>query len=148
MTHKEGFDTQNQHWLKVHIYYEDTDFTGVVYHANYLKYYERGRSRFLTDAGLRHTDLLNRPDPAAMTLTQANVRYKQAARIDDVLWVRTRLLGSKGARIFFQQACLRGDVVICEADLTAVMIHTDGRPRKPVAEVVTIMTPLVFEDVS
>lgn len=130
------FDAQMQHWLKVRIYYEDTDFTGMVYHANYLRFFERGRSEFLRDAGVSHQSLLDRPDPAAFTLTDVHVSYRKAARIDDELAIRSRYIGSKGARVIFSQTALRGDEIIAEGDITAVMIHADGRPRRPVPEVV------------
>ncbi len=71
-----------QHQLAVRIYYEDTDFTGVVYHANYLRYFERGRSDFFRVVGISHSALLDRPDPAAFTITRIAVDFKRAARID------------------------------------------------------------------
>ena len=85
------FDSEKQHWKPVRVYYEDTDFTGMVYHANYLRFFERGRSDFLRDAGVSHQDLLNRPDPAAFTLTRVEVDFKQAAKVDDQLRIATRL---------------------------------------------------------
>lgn len=139
------FDPQMQHWLKVRIYYEDTDFTGMVYHANYLRFFERGRSEFLRDAGVSHQSLLSRPDPAAFTLTNVNVDYKQAARIDDELMIRSRYVGAKGVRILFQQTALRGETIVAEADITAVMIHADGRARRPVPEVVEQLKTFVYQ---
>ena len=138
------FDAQRQHWLSVRVYYEDTDFTGMVYHANYLRFFERGRSEFLRDAGVCHQDLLSRADPAAFTLTNVDVSYRRAARIDDQLSIRSRYLGARGARILFQQAALKGEDVIAEADVTAVMIHADGRPRRPIPEVVEQLSGLVY----
>ncbi len=139
-----NFDAEHQHWLRVRIYYEDTDFTGMVYHANYLKYFERGRSDFLRDAGISHQSLLQRPDPAAFTLISANVDFKSAAKVDDVLDIRTRYLGMKGVRILFRQTAFRDDRLIAEADIVAVFIHADGRPRKPVPELVEQLNPLIF----
>lgn len=132
-----NFDKDRQHWICVRTYYEDTDFTGMVYHANYLRFFERGRSDHLRDAGVSHRALLERPDPVAFTLTEAHVTYRRPARVDDLLFIRTRYLGVQGARILFSQACLRGDELLAEAGITAVMIHPDGRPRRPVAEIVS-----------
>ena len=56
-TNPAAFDDDGQHWINVRVYYEDTDFTGMVYHANYLKYFERGRSDHLRDAGVSHQAL-------------------------------------------------------------------------------------------
>lgn len=138
------FDAQGQHWLNIRVYYEDTDFTGMVYHANYLRFFERGRSDFLRDAGVSHQSLLARPDPAAFTLTNVNVDYKRAARVDDLLAIRTRCLGTQGVRMLFEQACLRGDELIADARITAVMIHADGRARKPIPEIVEILEPFRY----
>ena len=138
------FDAQGQHWLSLRVYYEDTDFTGMVYHANYLRFFERGRSDFMRDAGVSHQKLLARDDPAASTLTNVNVDFKRAARVDDLLKIRTRCLGVKGVRMLFEQACLRDDELIAQAKITAVMIHTDGRPRRPIKEVVEILAPYQY----
>ena len=139
------FDASMQHWLQVRVYYEDTDFTGMVYHANYLRFFERGRSEFLRDAGVSHQSLLSRPDPAAFTLTNVNVDYRKAARIDDQLSIRSRYTGAKGARILFEQAAMRDGEIIATATVTAVMIHADGRPRRPIPEVVAQLEPFVFK---
>lgn len=139
------FDDQNQHWLTIRVYYEDTDFTGLVYHANYLKYFERGRSDHLRDAGVSHQSLLDRPDPAAFTIVKADVDFRQAAHVDDLLKVRTRYLGLKGARILFEQAVLRDDTVIAEAKIIAVTIHADGRPRRPIPEIADRLQPVIYQ---
>nr|WP_070960350.1 YbgC/FadM family acyl-CoA thioesterase [Hyphomonas sp. Mor2] len=139
------FDDQGQHWLKIRVYYEDTDFTGMVYHANYLRFFERGRSDFLRDAGVSHQSLLARDEPAAFTLTNVEVDYKRAAKVDDLLTIRTRSLGVKGVRMFFNQTCLRGDEIIAEGRITAVMIHADGRPMRPIRDVVEQLKPFEYQ---
>lgn len=139
-----NFDAQRQHWITVRVYYEDTDFTGMVYHANYLRFFERGRSDHLRDAGISHQSLLDRPDPAAFTLTNVNVSYKRPAKVDDLLHVRTRYLGMDGPRIRFEQACLRDGQVVAEAEITAVMIHADGRLRRPIREVAEHLEAFVW----
>lgn len=130
-----NFDAARQHWLAVRVYYEDTDFTGMVYHANYLRFFERGRSDHLRDAGISHQSLLAREDPAAFTLTNVNVTYRRPAKVDDLLQIRTRYLGMDGPRIRFSQACLRDGELLAEAEITAVMIHADGRLRRPIREI-------------
>ena len=138
------FDDQGQHWLDIRVYYEDTDFTGMVYHANYLRSFERGRSDFLRDAGVSHQNLLARETPAAFTLTNVEVDYKRAAKVDDLLRIRTRSLGVKGVRMYFEQTCFRGEEIIAEGRITAVMIHTDGRPMRPIPEVVAQLKPFEY----
>ncbi len=129
------FDADRQHWIRVRVYYEDTDFTGLVYHANYLRFFERGRSDFLRDAGVSHTTLLNRPDPAAFTIIRAEVDYRKGARVDDDLQIATRYLGTDGAKVLFEQSCWRDGDLIAEARIVAVTIHADGRPRRPIPEI-------------
>ena len=72
-----------EHILPVRIYYEDTDFTGVVYHANYLRYFERGRSDALRAAGVSHADLLEEERPTAFTVVRMEIDFRRPARIDD-----------------------------------------------------------------
>ena len=134
-----NFDAARQHWIAVRVYYEDTDFTGMVYHANYLRFFERGRSDHLRDAGVSHQSLLAREDPAAFTLTNVNVTYRKPGKVDDLLHIRTRYLGMEGPRIRFSQACLRDGEVIAEAEITAVMIHADGRLRRPIKEIAELL---------
>ena len=75
------------HNLPVRVYYEDTDFSGVVYHANYLRFAERGRSEFLHACGIHHSDLFSRPDPLAFTVVNMNIDFLAPAKIDDRLAV-------------------------------------------------------------
>jgi acyl-CoA thioester hydrolase len=130
-----------EHQLPVRIYYEDTDFTGVVYHANYLRYFERGRSDYLRLAGVDHTALLNRPDPCAFVITQVQLDFRKAARVDDALLVRTTYDEIKGVRLIIRQRIDRGGELIATAQVTAACITPDGRPRRPPVELVEILTP-------
>ncbi|MCI4643328.1 MAG: YbgC/FadM family acyl-CoA thioesterase [Hyphomonadaceae bacterium] len=132
--------------MRVRVYYEDTDFTGMVYHANYLRFFERGRSDFMRDAGISHTALLDRPDPAAFTLIRTEVDYKSAARIDDELDIMTAFCGTKGARMLFSQRCFRGEELIAAGEMTAVQIHADGRPRRPVPEIIAQLANKIQSD--
>ncbi len=130
-----------EHVLPVRIYYEDTDFTGVVYHANYLRYFERGRSDFLRLAGVSHQTLLEQPDPAAFTVTRITVDFKRAARIDDALQVRTRYEAARGPRLFILQRLTRGEALIAEATVEAACIALSGRPRRPPPDLVQALQP-------
>ena len=101
-----------------------------------MRFFERGRSDHLRDAGISHQSLLQRDDPAAFTLTRVEVDYRRPAKVDDLLHIRTRYIGMEGPRIRFSQTCLRGEEVIAEGEITAVMIHADGRLRRPIRELV------------
>lgn len=130
-----------EHRLPVRVYYEDTDFTGLVYHANYLRYFERGRSDFLRAAGIGHAELLEADPPLAFVVAEMTVRFLKPARIDDALMVRTRYEAIKGPRLIIEQAITRGEETLCTADVTAACIHLDGRPRRPTAGLVDRIRP-------
>lgn len=121
----------NAHLLPVRIYYEDTDFTGIVYHANYLRFFERGRSDFLRTIGVHHDSLASEEAPSAFAVTRMEIDFKSPARIDDALLVKTRFTGMRGPRLFFHQRIERDETLICAADVTATAIHMDGRVKRP-----------------
>jgi acyl-CoA thioester hydrolase len=119
------------HLLPVRVYYEDTDFTGVVYHANYLRYFERGRSEFLRLTGVSHTQLRALDQPMAFVVVRMTIDYRRAARIDDALIVRTEYDRVEKARLKVRQTLERGLDVIAEAVEEIACIDLDGRPRRP-----------------
>jgi acyl-CoA thioester hydrolase len=136
-----GWLEGREHVLPVRIYYEDTDFTGMVYHANYLRYFERGRSDFFRVAGISHTELLALDEPTAFTITRIEVDYRRAARVDDALLVRTTYDAVQGARLLVSQRIVRGDTLIAEARLQAVCIDLRGRAKRPPAGMVEKLRP-------
>jgi acyl-CoA thioester hydrolase len=137
-----GWLAGREHQLPVRIYYEDTDFTGVVYHANYLRYFERGRSDFFRLVGVSHSVLLERPDPAAFTIVRMTVDFKRAARIDDALLVRTTYDSAKGPRLFISQRITRAEELIATAQVEAACIDLRGRARKPPPGLAEALAPL------
>ncbi len=130
-----------EHRLAIRVYYEDTDFTGVVYHANHVRYFERGRSDFLRLIGIGHAELLDRPDPCAFVITKLAVEFKRAARIDDALIVRTTYDTIEGARMLIRQAITRNDDLIATAEVQAACIAPGGRARRPPRELVEALKP-------
>jgi acyl-CoA thioester hydrolase len=133
-----------EHRLAVRVYYEDTDFTGVVYHASYLRFFERGRSDYLRLAGISHAALLERPDPGAFVITRIAVDFRKAARIDDALIVRTTYDTVRGPRMWITQSITRGEEVIATAQVEAACIRPDGRPRRPPPELLQSLNPLLL----
>src|SRR5688572_3526710 len=119
------------HYLPVRIYYEDTDFSGLVYHANYLRYFERARSDYLRLIGINHSDLLEGDNPTAFAVNRMTLDFLKPARIDDALVVQTTYESLKGARIFVAQALVRGDEILVKAAVEACCIGLTGRPKKP-----------------
>ena len=119
------------HLLPVRVYYEDTDFTGVVYHANYLRYFERGRSEFLRLAGISHTQLRDLETPLAFVVARMEIDFVRPARIDDALVVRTEYERMERVRLHVRQTLERDGETIARAAETIVCIGLDGRPRRP-----------------
>ena len=130
-----------EHVLPVRVYYEDTDLTGVVYHANYVRYFERGRSDFLRLAGVDHQSLLDRPDPAAFAVTRLGIEFRLAARIDEALEVRTLFESTRGVRLNIAQRILRDGAEVATAKVEVVCIGLDGRARRPPLELVEALKP-------
>ncbi len=134
-----------EHVLPVRVYYEDTDFTGVVYHASYLRFFERGRTEFLRAAGVEHAALLALPEPCAFAVTRITVAFRKAARVDDALEVRTIYRAGKGVRIEALQRVLRGGELIAEAEVEVVCIRLDGRARRPPPELTERVAPYLTQ---
>ncbi len=119
-----------EHILPLRVYYEDTDFTGFVFHANYLRYFERGRTDFLRLLGGEHTWLLKENPPLAFVVTKMEIEYKAPARVDDVLKVRTQLHYARGARFMFTQRVERDGICLAHADIVIACVDLKGRPRR------------------
>jgi acyl-CoA thioester hydrolase len=138
-----GWFEGREHFLPLRVYYEDTDFTGLVYHATYARYFERGRSDFLRLAGLDHASLLARPDPCAFVVTRLAMVFHASARIDDALTIRTTYETARGARLSIAQRAARGDTPIAKAVVEAACITPLGRARRPPADLVALLAPLL-----
>ncbi|MEZ5921021.1 MAG: tol-pal system-associated acyl-CoA thioesterase [Parvularculaceae bacterium] len=126
---------RNEHSITVRVYYEDTDFSGVVYHARYLHFFERGRTEALRSSGVSHTELLARSEPLAFAVRKMTTEWIAPARIDDELDVATRFLEVRGARMLLFQEMRRGETLIARADVEAVCMNLDGRPRRLPGEI-------------
>jgi acyl-CoA thioester hydrolase len=121
-----------RHSFPVRIYYEDTDFSGNVYHAAYLKFFERGRTEFLRDEGIHHSELA--AEGIAFAVRSMDIAFDGAAHIDDLLDVTTEIAGVSGARLTLMQTILRDGVVLTRATVVVVAIKTSGGPaRMPAA---------------
>jgi len=129
------------HLLPVRIYYEDTDFSGLVYHANYLRYFERGRSDFLRLAGVDHSMLLVEAEPTAFAVTHIGLDFLKPARVDDALLVRTFYDRIAGPRLLICQEITREAELIARAAVEACCISLTGRPKKPPPGLKALLTP-------
>ncbi|OQM75111.1 tol-pal system-associated acyl-CoA thioesterase [Manganibacter manganicus] len=120
------------HRLVARVYYADTDFSGVVYHARYLEFLERGRSDFLRLAGVHHTELADgkHGERIVWVVRRMEIDFVTPARIDDILTVETQAERISGARIFMAQQLKRGEDLLVRARVEAAIIGESGRPRR------------------
>ena len=119
--------------FEVRVYYEDTDFSGNVYHAAYLKFMERARTEFLRARGVHHFELAK--EGIAFAVRSMSVEFEAAAHIDDILTVITQPLVATGARLSLAQSIYREDRRLLEAKRVIVAINAAGRPARLPSEI-------------
>jgi acyl-CoA thioester hydrolase len=121
-----------RHFLTVRVYYEDTDFTGIVYHANYLRFMERGRTNYLRLLGADHRVLFEETAKEApgfsFVVRSMQIDFLKPARMDDVLEVVTEPAEVKGASSIVHQRVLRGDELLVQARVRVAFV-SGGRAR-------------------
>jgi len=117
--------TSGGHELQQRVYFEDTDFSGRVYHARYLHFMERGRSDYLRLLGIHHRELA--AEGLSFAVSHMEIDFLKAAGIDDVLAIRTTLRETTGARIVLEQDVSRGDERLIAATVTVALLGPKGR---------------------
>jgi acyl-CoA thioester hydrolase len=120
--------TADGHELLQRVYFEDTDFSGRVYHARYLHFMERGRSDYLRLLGIHHTVLA--AEGLGFAVRHMAIDFLGPAVIDDVLKIRTRCVSVGGARLDLDQAVLRGETVLAKASVTVALLGANGRAER------------------
>jgi acyl-CoA thioester hydrolase len=121
------------HVLPVRVYFEDTDFSGLVYHASYVRWCERGRSDFLRLLGGDHRRLIDGSDgaePAAFVVRRMTFDFLKPARIDELLEVVTRVKAIGAASLTLVQSVRRAETTLVEAEVTVVLISVSGKPLR------------------
>jgi acyl-CoA thioester hydrolase len=128
----DGAIRDGRHQMQVRVYYEDTDFSGIVYHANYLRFMERGRTNYLRLLGADHRALFeetqNEAPGFAFVVRSMQLEFLKPARMDDLLDVITRPVEVKGASIVLAQEVLRGADLLIEAKVRVAFV-SGGRAR-------------------
>jgi len=132
------------HILPLRVYYEDTDLSGVVYHANYLRFMERGRTEFFRCAGI-WLARLDDAEPIAWALRNATLQFHRPARLDDPLEVHTMCGGLTGARMTADQKVMSKGQLLMEGKVEACIITLDGKPRRIPADVREKLLPFLVE---
>ena len=118
-----------RHLYAVRVYYEDTDLSGITYHANYLRWFERARSDLLRLLGIDQRAAIETGE-GAYALSEVNLRYLRPARLDDDVVIETRCTELGAASCRMHQTARRGSDDLCEAHLRVGFITLDGRPRR------------------
>lgn len=123
------------HRLTIRVYYEDTDFSGVVYHASYLRFLERGRTETLRDLDIHQADLHGEGGIGALSFVvrRMAIEWIKPARMDDLLVIETDIQEVRGASMALKQQILIGETVLLTADVVVALV-ADGKPARMPAE--------------
>lgn len=135
-----------EHRYPVRVFYEDTDLSGVVYHANYLRYLERARSDMLALAGIDQRAAWEAGE-GAWAVADLAIRYRAPARLGDALLVASRVSRVRAAAVLIQQTVSRNGQTLANADLTVALVAPDGRPKRQPAAWRGIFTALAGQKV-
>jgi acyl-CoA thioester hydrolase len=125
-----GSVQNGKHHFAVRIFYQDTDVSGVVYHANYLNFMERARTEFLRCIGIEMREMMVAEDKAYFAVRDLQISYLRPAFLDDVLHIETWARELNAASVTMQQQLRRAGEVVCTAELRVAVLGADGRPRR------------------
>jgi acyl-CoA thioester hydrolase len=117
------------HRHAVRVYWEDTDASGIVFYANYLRFTERGRTEWLRRLGIDQSKLLAETG-AAFVVRHVSVGYRAPARLDDVLEVQSRLTELRPASLTLEQRIHRGEELLVQSSVQLACIDRQGRPTR------------------
>lgn len=122
----------NRHHLEQRVYYEDTDFSGVVYHARYLHFLERGRTDFLRCLGIHQSRMAGTSDGDALAFVvrHMEIDFRAPAKMDDVLEIITRTDTIRGARLVLDQEIHCDGNLLITAQVTVAIVNPEGRARR------------------
>ena len=115
--------------MPLRVYYEDTDASGIVYYANYLKFAERGRTEMMRELGFAHTGLAA-DSGTVFIVRRLSADYRARARLDDLLAVETRVVDIGGATLRLDQRICRDGQILAALDIVCACVGRDGRPRR------------------
>ena len=131
--------TDGGHELRQRVYFEDTDFSGRVYHARYLQFLERGRSDYLRLLGIHHRALA--ADGLSFAVSRMEIDFRRSAAIDDLLTIGTETRAVTGARIVLRQTIFRDAEPLVEAAVTVALVGAGGRPLRLPKQIRALLLP-------
>lgn len=117
------------HRISIRVYYEDTDFSGVVYHASYLRFMERGRTELIRSLGVEQRELFDGETALGFAVRKMTIEFLKPAVMDDLLTVETRSITARGATMDVEQRVLRGEEVLVTAQVLVACVG-GGRARR------------------
>ncbi len=123
----------SRHLYAVRVYYEDTDLSGITYHANYLRWFERARSDLLRMLDIDQRDAIEAGE-GAYAVTEIHIKYLIPAKLDDDIVIETTCHELGAASVRMEQVARRGDELLVKAQVRAAFLTPDGRPRRQPAE--------------
>lgn len=133
------------HRFPVRVYFEDTDLSGVVYHANYLRYMERARSDMLRALGIEQRTAFDAGE-GVYAVSALAIKYRRPARLDEDLIVVSTVVAIGAATATIQQSVMRAEQILTEAEVTAAFLTLDGKPRRQPKEWVAAFARLNQEN--
>lgn len=131
-----------RHQFAIRVYFEDTDFSGVVYHARYLHFCERARSDMLTCAGIGQR-AAHEAGEGEYAVTQMELKFKRPAHFDDAILVTSIVTAVRAASVDIHQTVSRNDELLFTAAVTAAFVAPDGRPKRQPKDWVTAFKSLL-----
>lgn len=132
--------TDRGHRLIQRVYYEDTDFSGAVYHARYLHFMERGRTDYLRLLGIDQRAMAEKPEGRSFVVRRMTIDFKAPARMDDVLTIDTVTQAAHGAVLTLAQTVQRGSTMLASASVEVAFVDRSGRPRRLDADLAAKLT--------
>ena len=128
----------------IKIYYEDTDSGGVVYYANYLKYFERARTEALLNIGLSNLKIKDEFN-SLIIVKSCNIEYKKSAYLEDNLTIKSFISSFSKTSFVMDQSIYRDDLLIVDAKIRLVFVNTNGKPTKIPEIVLNSFEPYILK---
>lgn len=123
----------SRHYYPVRVFFEDTDLSGIAYHANYLKWCERARSDILRLLGIDQRAAFEAGE-GVYAVSEAQIKWRRPAKFDDELVVQTTASQIRAASAHMSQRIFRGEELLAEVEIVAAFVTPEGRPRRQPAE--------------
>ena len=129
---------------KIKVYYEDTDSGGVVYYANYLKYFERARTEALFTIGLSNLIIKDKFN-SLIVVKSCNIEYRKSSHLEDNLTIKSFISSLSKTSFVMDQSIYRDDLLIVDAKIHLVFVNTNGKPTKIPEIVLNSFDPYILK---